>query len=32
MVDDTIVSGFGPGGAWPDFDEEGKWCNCVSYQ
>ena len=32
MFDDTIVSGFAPGGAWPHFDEEGKWCNCVSYQ
>jgi len=32
MFDDVIVSGFAPGGAWPHFDEEGKWCNCVSYQ
>ena len=32
LFDDTIVSGFAPGGAWPHFDENGKWCNCVSYQ
>jgi L-alanine-DL-glutamate epimerase-like enolase superfamily enzyme len=32
MFDDPIVSGFRPGGAWPHFDENGKWCNCVSYQ
>jgi len=32
MFDDMIVSGFAPGGAWPHFDENGKWCNCVSYQ
>jgi L-alanine-DL-glutamate epimerase-like enolase superfamily enzyme len=32
MYDDVIVSGFAPGGPWPHFDEEGKWCNCVTYQ
>ena len=32
MFDDMMVSGFAPGGPWPHFDEEGKWCNCVSYQ
>ena len=32
MFDDVIVSGFRPGGPWPHYDEEGKWCNCVSYQ
>jgi L-alanine-DL-glutamate epimerase-like enolase superfamily enzyme len=32
MYDDAIVSGFAPGGPWPHFDEDGKWCNCVSYQ
>lgn len=32
MFDDVIVSGFRPGGAWPHYDDEGKWCNCVSYQ
>jgi L-alanine-DL-glutamate epimerase-like enolase superfamily enzyme len=32
MFDEPIVSGFRPGGAWPHFDEDGKWCNCVSYQ
>ncbi len=21
-----------PGGPWPHFDEDGKWCNCVPYQ
>jgi L-alanine-DL-glutamate epimerase-like enolase superfamily enzyme len=30
--DDFIVSGFRLGGAWPHFDEEGKWCNCVTYE
>jgi L-alanine-DL-glutamate epimerase-like enolase superfamily enzyme len=32
MFDDFIVSGFKPGGPWPHYDENGKWCNCVSYQ
>jgi L-alanine-DL-glutamate epimerase-like enolase superfamily enzyme len=32
MFDDKIVSGFSPGGAWPHYDEDGKWCDCVSYQ
>ncbi|HWB86639.1 MAG TPA: mandelate racemase/muconate lactonizing enzyme family protein [Bryobacteraceae bacterium] len=32
MFDDRIISGFAPGGAWPHYDEEGKWCNCVTYQ
>ena len=32
MFDDMLVSGFAPGGAWPHYDENGKWCNCVSYQ
>ena len=32
MFDDMILSGFHPGGAWPHFDEDGKWCNCVTYQ
>jgi L-alanine-DL-glutamate epimerase-like enolase superfamily enzyme len=32
MFDDPIVSGFRTGGAWPHYDEEGKWCNCVTYQ
>ncbi len=32
MFDDPIVSGFRPGGPWPHYDEEGKWCNCVTYQ
>ena len=32
MFDDFIVSGFRTGGPWPHFDEEGKWCNCVTYE
>ncbi len=32
VFDEMIVSGFAPGGPWPHYDEEGKWCNCVSYQ
>ena len=32
MFDDVIVSGFRTGGAWPHFDETGKWCNCVTYE
>ena len=32
MFDDMLVSGFAPGGPWPHYDEDGKWCNCVSYQ
>jgi L-alanine-DL-glutamate epimerase-like enolase superfamily enzyme len=32
QFDDVIVSGFRPGGPWPHFDEEGKWCNCVTFQ
>jgi L-alanine-DL-glutamate epimerase-like enolase superfamily enzyme len=32
QFDDVIVSGFRPGGPWPHFDEEGKWCDCVTFQ
>ncbi len=32
MYDDLIVSGFHTGGAWPHYDETGKWCNCVTYE
>jgi L-alanine-DL-glutamate epimerase-like enolase superfamily enzyme len=32
MFDDKIISGFNPGGPWPHYDENGKWCHCVSYQ
>ncbi|MPZ17675.1 MAG: mandelate racemase/muconate lactonizing enzyme family protein [Luteitalea sp.] len=32
MYDEMIVSGFNPGGPWPHYDEEGNWCNCVTYQ
>jgi L-alanine-DL-glutamate epimerase-like enolase superfamily enzyme len=32
MFDQLIVSGFNPGGPWPHYDEEGNWCNCVTYQ
>ena len=31
MYDDFIVSGFRRVGPWPHFDEDGKWCNCVTY-
>lgn len=32
MFDDVIVSGFRTGGPWPHYDENGKWCNCVTYE
>ncbi len=32
LFDDVIVSGFRLGGAWPHYDETGKWCNCVTYE
>ncbi len=32
MFDDFIVSGFRTGGPWPHYDEEGKWCDCVTYE
>ena len=32
MYDERIVSDFHLGGAWPHYDEEGKWCNCTSYE
>lgn len=32
MYDDKIVGGFTLGGPWPHYDEEGKWCNCVTYE
>ncbi len=32
MFDDFIVSGFNSGGAWPHYDDAGKWCDCVTYQ
>ena len=32
LFDDAIVSGFRLGGAWPHYDETGKWCNCVTYE
>jgi hypothetical protein len=31
MYDDFIVSGFRRAGPWPHFDENGKWCNCITY-
>jgi L-alanine-DL-glutamate epimerase-like enolase superfamily enzyme len=31
MYDDFIVSGFRRVGPWPHYDENGKWCNCVTY-
>ncbi len=32
MFDDPVVSGFRLGGAWPHYDETGKWCVCVTYE
>jgi hypothetical protein len=26
-----VAMGFRREGPWPHFDEEGKWCNCVTY-
>jgi L-alanine-DL-glutamate epimerase-like enolase superfamily enzyme len=31
MYDDFIVSGFRRVGPWPHYDEDGNWCNCVTY-
>ncbi len=31
MYDEPIVSGFRRAGPWPHYDENGKWCNCVTY-
>jgi len=31
MFDDFIVSGFRRVGPWPHYDEDGNWCNCVTY-
>ena len=31
MYDEIITSGWRRTGPWPHFDEEGKWCNCVTY-
>jgi len=31
MYDDFIVSGFRRVGPWPHYDENGKWCNCITY-
>ena len=31
MYDDFIVSGFRRAGPWPHYDENGKWCNCITY-
>ena len=31
MYDEPIVSGFRRVGPWPHYDEDGKWCNCVTY-
>jgi hypothetical protein len=30
MFDDFIISGFRRVGPWPHYDENEKWCNCVS--
>lgn len=26
------MAAFNFGKPWPHYDEEGKWCNCVTYQ
>jgi len=31
MYDEFIVSGFRRVGPWPHYDEDGNWCNCVTY-
>ncbi len=31
MFDDFIVSGYRRVGAWPHYDEDGKWVNAVTY-
>ncbi len=31
MYDDFIVSGFRRVGPWPHYDENGNWCNCITY-
>jgi L-alanine-DL-glutamate epimerase-like enolase superfamily enzyme len=31
MYDDFIVSGFRRVGPWPHYDEDGNWCDCVTY-
>jgi L-alanine-DL-glutamate epimerase-like enolase superfamily enzyme len=31
IYDDFIVSGFRRAGPWPHYDENGKWCNCITY-
>jgi L-alanine-DL-glutamate epimerase-like enolase superfamily enzyme len=30
--DNIKLMGFHSGGPWPHFDDDGKWCNCVSYE
>jgi L-alanine-DL-glutamate epimerase-like enolase superfamily enzyme len=32
MFDQQLVASFNFGQPWPHYDEEGKWCNCVTYQ
>jgi len=32
MFDDIILSGYRTGGAWPHYDETGKWCDCETYE
>ncbi len=31
QFDEMITSGWRRTGPWPHYDEEGKWCNCVTY-
>ncbi len=30
--DNIKLQGFHSGGPWPHYDDDGKWCNCVSYE
>ncbi len=30
--DNIHLMGFHSGGPWPHYDDDGKWCNCVSYE
>ncbi len=30
--DNIHLMGFHSGGPWPHYDEDDKWCNCVSYE
>src|SRR5579871_1400424 len=32
MYDELILSGYHTGGAWPHYDETGKWCDCEGFE